>query len=83
MNTESYNIPRLSVNFIIFSGGEAISKLLMFVSFAYLARVLGPEGFGIIELALAITLIFSQIVTFGTTKYGSVEVAKDKSQVQT
>jgi hypothetical protein len=45
--------------------GEVLSKLCVFAAFAYLARVLGPSGFGLIELALSITMFFVMAVDGG------------------
>ncbi|MGH9372456.1 MAG: oligosaccharide flippase family protein, partial [Vicinamibacterales bacterium] len=52
-------------------GGEVVSKLCVFAAFAYLARVLGPNGFGLIELALSITLFFVMAVDGGLGSYGA------------
>lgn len=52
-------------------GGEVISKLCVFAAFAYMARVLGPSGFGVIELALSITLFFVMAVDGGLGSYGA------------
>lgn len=73
--------PRLGRNFIILSIGEAFSKLLTFLAFAFLARVLGPESFGTIEFALAIIFVFSQIVDLGTEKIGAVMAARAKENI--
>lgn len=84
-NTEPHETSRkaksLGFNFIILSGGEIISKLLTFTAFAFLARVFGPDGFGVIELALAVLFVFTQLVDFGSEKYGAVAVAQDNKQV--
>ena len=59
------NPRKLAVNFVILSGGEALSKILAFVAFAYLARLLGPDSYGDIEFALAATLFFNLVVEGG------------------
>jgi len=51
--------------------GEVVSKACVFAAFAYLARVLGPQGFGLIELALSITLFFVMAVDGGLGSYGA------------
>jgi PST family polysaccharide transporter len=51
--------------------GEVLSKLCVFAAFAYLARVLGPSGFGLIELALSVTLFFVMAVDGGLGSYGA------------
>ncbi|MHC4464769.1 MAG: hypothetical protein ACYS30_25570 [Planctomycetota bacterium] len=42
-------IRSLIKNYCILLSGEAIARLLTLVTFAYLARALGPAGFGVIE----------------------------------
>jgi hypothetical protein len=46
------------VRYLTLLGGETASKLCVMGTFAYLARVLGPHQFGMIELALSITVFF-------------------------
>lgn len=60
------------------SGGEAISKTLSLFAFTYLARVLGPNTFGYIEFALAVTLFFNMVVDGGFHLLGAREIAKDE-----
>jgi polysaccharide transporter, PST family len=60
-----------SKRYLTLFGGEIISKLCVFAAFAYLARVLGPSGFGLIELALSITLFFVMSVDGGLGSYGA------------
>jgi PST family polysaccharide transporter len=56
--------------------GEAASKLLTFVAFAYLARVAGPVGFGQVEFAVAVLQCASLVVDLGFNLYGAKEIAK-------
>ena len=60
-----------SKRYLTLFAGEVISKLCVFAAFAYLARVLGPNGFGLIELALSITLFFVMAVDGGLGSYGA------------
>lgn len=60
-----------SKRYLTLFGGELISKVCVFAAFAYLARVLGPSGFGLIELALSITLFFVMAVDGGLGSYGA------------
>ena len=69
---------KLAANFLVLSGGEAISKTLSFLSFTYLARVLGPDTFGFIEFALAVTLFFNIVADGGFHLFGAREIAKDE-----
>lgn len=67
---------KLLKNFLSLASAEVLSKLLTFASFAYLARVLGPGGFGYIELAGAVLMCASLIVDQGFSPYGAREIAK-------
>ena len=72
---------RFTLNFLFLSSGEVLTKLLNFLAFAYLARLLGAENFGGIEIALAMVMAFLQVAEFGTNQYGAVEVARDQSLI--
>jgi PST family polysaccharide transporter len=63
-------------NFLSLAGAEAISKLVTFAAFAYLARVAGPEGFGYLEFAGAALFCAGLIVEQGFGSYGAREIAK-------
>jgi O-antigen/teichoic acid export membrane protein len=67
---------KLLKNFLSLAGAEVFSKLLTFAAFAYLARVLGPGGFGYIEFAGAVLMCASLIVDQGFSPYGAREIAK-------
>jgi len=77
----SISSSRLGTNFLILSVGETISKVLTFAAFAFLARVLGPQGFGTIEFALAFMFVMSQMVDFGSEKFGAVKIAQNKEGI--
>lgn len=81
MSKESSYNPNLAKNYMILVSGEMVAKLLTFAAFAFLARVLRPEGFGSIEFVLALIFVFSLVVDFGFDKFGAVSVAKDKSMI--
>jgi len=72
---------KLVVNFVLLSGGEALSKVFAFVAFAYLARILGPDVYGDIEFALAVTLFFNLVVEGGLGLLGAREIAKDEKSI--
>ncbi len=67
---------KLLKNFLSLAGAEVFSKLVTFAAFAYLARVLGPGGFGYIEFAGAVLMCASLIVDQGFSPYGAREIAK-------
>ena len=60
-----------SKRYLTLFAGEVFSKLCVFAAFAYLARALGPSGFGLIELALSITMFFVMAVDGGLGSYGA------------
>ena len=63
------------------SGGEVISKVCVLLAFVYLARALGPDAFGLVELSLSITVFFTLAVQHGLGSYGARTVAADASRV--
>jgi O-antigen/teichoic acid export membrane protein len=67
---------RLAVNFLCLSFGEFAAKLLTFASFSYMARVLGPWYYGILEFTLALMVFFTLPVDLGLGAYGAREIAR-------
>jgi PST family polysaccharide transporter len=61
-------------DFIALSGGEVLGKLAGLVAFAYLARVLGPEVYGAVEVAGALLVFFALIIDFGYGPVGAREI---------
>jgi O-antigen/teichoic acid export membrane protein len=80
---KSTSAPKLAFNFFLLSGGEALSKIFAFLAFAYLARLLGPDTYGDIEFALAVSLFFNLVVEGGLGLLGAREIAKDEKSVTT
>ena len=62
-------------------GGETFSKLCVIAAFAYLARVLTPGDYGLVELALSITVFFVLGVESGMGLYGARVVAAQPERV--
>ena len=58
---------------------EALSKGIVFIYNAYLARVIMPEGFGIIGFATAYLMYFLLFVNLGFNTVGTREIAKSHS----
>lgn len=69
-------------NFLSLALGNVISKLLIFLSFVAIARVLGPAYFGKINFAQAIMLYFLIITHLGLTLYGTREIAHNRPAVK-
>ena len=61
--------------YLMLFGGETFSKLCVMAAFVYLARVLTPHDYGIIELALSVTVFFVLGVESGMGLYGARVVA--------
>lgn len=70
-------------NFISLAGAESVSKLVTFAAFAYLARLLGPSGYGYVEWAGAILMCSSLVVDQGLSSYGAREIARDPARTST
>ena len=56
--------------------GEAVARAVSFVAVVVLARRLGPEGFGLVTLALTLVLWLAQIVDSGTELLNVRDVAR-------
>lgn len=59
-----------------------LQKIIAFVYFTFLARILGAEDIGQYVFALSYMQIFSILIDFGTNHYITREVAKDKKNVK-
>jgi O-antigen/teichoic acid export membrane protein len=71
MLSERFQRRSFIVRYLTLFGGEAFSKVCVFAAFAYLARVLGPENFGVIELALSVTVFCVLGAENGLGSYGA------------
>lgn len=71
--------PLVATNYLFLSAAEFVAKIAATVAFAYLARVLGPEGYGYLEFVLAILFFFTLLVDSGLSTFGAREIAKDPS----
>ncbi len=69
-------------NFLSLAGAEAISKLVTFAAFAYLARVAGPDGFGYLEFAGTALFCAGLLVEQGFGAYGAREIARAPERTQ-
>jgi len=59
-----------------------ISQLIGFAAVIYLARVLGPGGFGKINFAIAIITYFTLIANMGLPLLGTREIAREKDKIK-
>jgi PST family polysaccharide transporter len=69
---------RLTVNYLLLTGGESLAKLCSLVAYVYLGRILGPERYGSLEFALAMMIFFTLPVDFGLGVYGARELARNR-----
>lgn len=67
---------RLVRNFLSLAGAEIVSKVVTFAAFAYLARFVGPEGFGHLEYAGTALFCATLLVEQGFGPYGAREIAR-------
>jgi len=74
--------PRLVAGFLSLSGAELVSKLVMLGTFAYIARVVGPTGFGYLEFAFSVALFGGFLVDQGFGVYGAREIARMPSATE-
>ena len=57
--------PKALWDFAFLASGETLSKIAGFIAFAYLARILTPQAYGSVEVAVAMLALFSFVVDFG------------------
>lgn len=66
-------------NFGMGLAGKLLSQVISFALVVYLARVLGPEAYGGISIALAIISYFNLVATIGLPTVGTREIAKEQT----
>jgi O-antigen/teichoic acid export membrane protein len=72
----------IAKNFMSLSCAEIISKLVAIAVVAYLARVLGPYGFGEVSFALAIVSYFMIAANFGLDTLGIRELGRRNGRIE-
>lgn len=75
-------IKKLSKNFFLLSASEGLSHFLGFVANAYIARILGVDGFGLINYCLAFLTYLLLFNNMGLTTLGTREIARDKNNLK-
>jgi len=73
---------RILKNMLSLSAAEIANKGISLITLAYMARVLTPEGLGIIGWANALVLYFVFFVDLGYNVVGPREIAKKPEQMQ-
>lgn len=77
--SERVNGAHIARNVGALAFGHVATNVVGFVSFAYIARVLGPGGFGLVNFASAILAYFSLAATMGIPTLASREIARNRS----
>ena len=75
MNT----VQRIAKNTGILFSAQIIACILGFFYSIYMARYLGPVGFGVLSFAIALILIFGVFGDLGLSTLLTRELSKDKS----
>jgi O-antigen/teichoic acid export membrane protein len=70
-------------NIVCLGGSELLARIIAFLGTAYLARALGPEGFGVIGFSAAIVAYLSMGISAGLNEAGSLEVARKRERATT
>lgn len=66
-------------NFTTLASGEMLARAVAFIGTAHLTRRLGPDGFGLLEFAIAICTYGAFVVTAGFESIGVREVARRRA----
>lgn len=78
-NTPSVPVNVLG-NFLALGSGEIAARLVAFFTTTYLARTLGPDGFGVIGFALALTAYLGLAIRAGFDEVGARDVARSPTR---
>jgi O-antigen/teichoic acid export membrane protein len=73
------SVRRIVRNTSFLTISQTISYAESFIYVILVARYLGPEGLGVLNFAIALTMIFGILANFGLTALTTREVARDKS----
>ncbi len=71
----------INKNFSWMAAANVASSFLSITLFIYLARILGPESFGLLSYIFTLVFFLANFVDLGLSTYGVREVAKDRSGV--
>lgn len=74
---------KLFKDYAILAGGQIVSKLLGFVAFAWLARVLEPEGYGAVEYVVGLSVFFAMVVDGGLGAIGVRRAVREPGALET
>ena len=72
---------RIAINTVFLLISQAVNFLLTFLYMTFMARYLGPSGYGVLTFALAFTSIFGVFTDFNLSLLIAREVARDEKAV--
>lgn len=73
---------RVARNFLALGAGEAVARLIAFGVTIYLARIVTPDGYGVLALAMGVNLYLAKVADFGIETAGTKEVSDDPETVE-
>ncbi len=73
---------RIFDNISVLAIAQAVAMVTGFVSTAWVARSIGPEGFGIIGFGTAFVSYFALFIVLGTDYYGNREIAQNPDRAE-
>jgi len=73
---------RLLNGILILTSSETLARIVAFVGTAYLTRILGADGFGVIGFALAFSSYFFMPINVSMSNIGSSEIARYPEQFE-
>lgn len=82
MSTGDQSEKTVTRNFLKLGMGEVFARLVAFAATIYIARVLGPDSYGVVGFALAITLYFSWFTDFGIEELAPRELARNPALIR-
>lgn len=62
--------------------GQSLSMVLGFVAFAYLARTLSPESYGLVEYAVGLAGLAAFVIDGGLGPLGALRVSRDREHAR-
>ncbi len=74
---------RIIRNASLLGVAQAVSMAAGFISTAWIARALGPEGYGVLGFAVAFGSYFALATVFGTDLFGTREIASAPDRAHT
>ena len=71
---------KINKNFSWMAASNVASSFLSIILFIYLARILGPESFGLLSSIFTLVFFLANFIDLGLSTYGVREIAKDRSK---